>query len=560
MALKALMLRRNIEAKAAELEALQAKAAEFSARETELTASIDEADTVEARTAVEAEIDRYETELHAHQEAVASANAELEQLRAQLTELENQKPAAPVRADIKNERMNTSMDLTKIRTLPKNQRVVEAMFPTEAARKELVEGKNVADFLARVRELGKTKAAVSGADLMVPVEILPLITENMFRYSKLLNRVNVISVAGEARQPIAGLVQPAVWTDCCAAINELTFNFGVWPMNCWMLAGYVTICNSTLQDSAVNLLSALVEMISMALGLGKDAAILYGDGNGKPLGILPRLAQESQPADYPTTALPWEDLHSTNLISISASLTGAEFWAALRTAAGNTFSRYSRGNLFWAMNSKTYAALESKAIATTVTGEWVAIIGGRLPIISGDIDVLEFIPDGDIIGGYGELYTYAQREGVELGVDTVGFTNRVKNQTLIYGKERGDGAPIVPRAFVGININGSAVTTTFNFPGDVANNADLASLAIGETLSPTFDADVTSYTATASNASDAVTAIADDADAQVVVEYDGAQILNGFTVTWTTGTKNLVVTVKKGNAVKVYTVAVTKSA
>ena len=91
------------------------------------------------------------------------------------------------------------------------------------------------------------------------------------------------------------------------------------------------------------------------------------------------------------------------------------------------------------------------------------------------------------------------------------------------------------------------------------NNADLASLSIGETLSPTFDADVTSYTATASNASDAVTAIADDADAQVVVEYNGAQVLNGSTVTWVSGTKNLVVTVKKGNAVKVYTVAVTKS-
>ena len=87
----------------------------------------------------------------------------------------------------------------------------------------------------------------------------------------------------------------------------------------------------------------------------------------------------------------------------------------------------------------------------------------------------------------------------------------------------------------------------------------MASLSIGETLSPTFDADVTSYTATASNASDAVIAIADDPDAQVVVEYNGSQILNGSTVSWTTGTKNLVVTVKKGNAVKVYTVAVTKN-
>ena len=78
MALKALMLRRNIEAKAAELEELQAKDAEFQTREADLTASIDEADTVEARAAVEAEIDRYDSELHAHQEVYLRWNAEYE--------------------------------------------------------------------------------------------------------------------------------------------------------------------------------------------------------------------------------------------------------------------------------------------------------------------------------------------------------------------------------------------------------------------------------------------------------------------------------------------------
>ena len=118
---------------------------------------------------------------------------------------------------------------------------------------------------------------------------------------------------------------------------------------------------------------------------------------------------------------------------------------------------------------------------------------------------------------------------------------------------------MIAGAFVAVNVNNSSVTTTHSFPGDTANNANLASLSIGETLSPTFDADVTSYTATASNDSDAVAAIADDPDAEVVVEYNGSQILNGTTVTWGAGTKNLVVTVKKGNATKVYTIAVTKN-
>lgn len=560
MALKALMLRRNIEAKAAELEALQAKDAEFSDRETELTASIDEADTVEARAAVEAEIDRYETELHAHQEAVASASNELEGLRAQLNELENQKPAAPVRAEKNNtERMSTAMNYEiqcNIRTLPKRQRAFEAAFARQE-RKDIVAQDDVQKFFTELRSLSKVKASVTGAELTIPVIFLDLISENLYRYSKLLNRVRVRELRGTARQTIAGIIPEAVWTEMCGALNELNFVFNQVELDGYKVGGFVPVCNALLSDNDIALASWIVEMMSESIGLAMDAAILYGTGTRMPLGIVTRLAQTSRPADYPANAPAWVDLHTTNIQSIDSSLTGAAFWAALTLAAGNTFTRYARGEMFWAMNSKTYAKLKSKVITFTATGDIVANVFGFLPIITGDVDILEFMPDDDIVGGYGDLYLWAQREGMTIGADETGRTNRILDETLFFGKARADGMPVIPGAFVAINIAGSSVTTTHSFPGDTANNANLASLSIGETLSPTFDADVTSYTATASNASDAVTAIADDADAQVVVEYDGAQILNGSTVTWTTGTKNLVVTVKKGNAVKVYTVAVT---
>lgn len=563
MALKALMLRRNIEAKAAELEALQAKGADFEAREAELTASIDEADTAEARAAVEAEIDRYDSELHAHQEAVASATAELEQLRAQLTELENEKPAAPVRADNKNERMNTAMNFEvkcNIRDLPKRQRAFEAAF-TRQERKEIVAQDDVQKFFTELRNAAKIKTAVSGGDLGIPLIFLDLISENMYRYSKLLNRVRVRDLPGKARQTVAGVIPEAIWTEMCGALNELDFVFNAIELDGYKVGGFVPVCNALLEDTAdtLGLASWIVEMMSESIGLAMDAAILYGTGYKMPQGIVTRLAQTSRPADYPPEAPAWVDLHTSNIISIDSSLTGAAFWSALTLAAGNTFTKYSRGEQFFCMNSKTYTLLKSKVITFTATGDIAANVFGYLPIINGNIDILEFLPDNDIIGGYGDLYLLARREGTTIGADETGRTNRIKDETLFFGKARADGKPVIPGAFVAINIAGSAVTTTHDFPGDVMNNADLASLSIGETLSPTFDADVTAYTATASNASDAVTAIADDADAQVTVTYDGAQVLNGSTVTWTTGTKNLVVTVKKGNAVKVYTVAVTKS-
>src|SRR5699024_7059337 len=201
------------------------------------------------------------------------------------------------------------------------------------------------------------------------------------------------------------------------------------------------VCNSLLEDTVSNLdlASWIIEMLSEAIGLAEDKAILYGKGSAAhmPLGIVTRLAQDSQPAGYPANAPAWVDLSDTNIIKIDGtSLTGAQFWSQLALAAGNTFTRYSRGNQFWAMNSKTYAQLKSKLITFTATGDIVANLFGTLPIVNGDIDILEFIPDGDIIGGYGDLYLWAQRSGSTIEMSRE--CQFIQDNTVFKGKERAD--------------------------------------------------------------------------------------------------------------------------
>ena len=282
-----------------------------------------------------------------------------------------------------------------------------------------------------------------------------------------------------------------------------------------------------------------------------------------PLGIVTRLAQESQPAGYPANAPAWVDLSDTNIIKVDGTnSTGAEFWSKLALAAGNTFTRYSRGNQFWAMNSKTYATLKSKLITFTAAGDIVANLFGTLPIINGDIDILEFIPDGDIIGGYGDLYLWADRRSMV--IDQSEHVQFIQDNTVFRGKARADGAPIIPGAFVAININNQNVTTVMDFAADTANDADLNALAVGtETLSPgSFDPAVTTYTlAAAANASDKIEATPAQAAAEVAISYNGKNVRNGGSVTWLADSAPhpLTVTVKNGNAVKVYTVNVTKA-
>lgn len=485
MALKALIIQAKIDSARAELEALQAQDATFATREADLTNDIAEAKTKEDREVVEAAVEKFDTEKAAHEAAKAELLSQISGYQSELETIEAQTPPAPAQAAAEHnkERMNAmpfALPATlNIRALPKSQRVFDAL-PLEQ-RQAIVAQDDVQKFFAQLRSYAKVNAQVTGADLQIPVIFLDLISENRYRYSKLMNRVRVRNVNGEARQTIGGTVPEAVWTECCGNLNELAFAFNQITMGCFKVAGFVLICNSLLQDSDLNLAAELIEMISEAIGKAKDKAILYGKGGAynMPMGIVTRLAQTARPANYPVNAPEWVDLHESNLITIDAALTGAAFWAALRVATGNTYTEYSRGDLSWCMNSKTYALLESKAIATTVTGEWVAMIGGRLPIVSGDIDVLEFMPDGDIVGGYFDLYLWAQRQGMELGTDMNGFTLRVTDNTLFWGKERADGQPIIAGAFVAININGQAPATSMLFAADTANT--LTGLLLPET-------------------------------------------------------------------------------
>lgn len=560
VALKILMLRRSIDRKREELSALETRDSEFSTREAELETAIQEAETPEQEQAVSEEIDRFEEEKTTHEEAKTALNREIQGLEADLAAAEAAAPH-PDNTHTHAERMNANMPNIQIRSLPMNQRAFDAL-PLER-RSAMVAQEDVKTFFAQLRSMKGQQRGVSGAELAIPVVFLDLIAENMFRYSKLLNRVRVRTVNGEARQTIAGTVPEAVWTEMCGAINELTFVFNQVTLDGYKVAGFVPVCNSILEDNDVNLASWIVEMLSEAIGLAMDKAILYGKGAASkmPLGIVTRLAQSQKPSDYPANAPEWVDLHTTNIQKIGGtSVTGAEFWSQLVLAAGNTFSPYSRGEQFWAMNSKTYAALKSKVITFTATGDVAANVFGTLPIVNGDIDILEFMPDGDIVGGYGDLYLLALRSGMT--IESSREVQFIQDNTVFKGKQRADGQPIIPGAFVAININNASVTTAMDFAADKANDAQLSALSIGtDTLTPTFSPTTYAYTMTAATASAKVEATAGQADASVDISYNGKNVRNGGTVTWLAdgSAHPLTVTVTQGNAVRVYTIQVTKA-
>lgn len=121
-------------------------------------------------------------------------------------------------------------------------------------------------------------------------------------------------------------------------------------------------------------------------------------------------------------------------------------------------------------------------------------------------------------------------------------------------------------AVKGLHVYGAKVTDGKQLAvlkAKVANpylSARLSGLTIGAlTLDPTFDGGVTEYTATTTNATNTITATAEDEAAEISILNGETPVMNGSTATWSDGANTVKITVKNGATQEVYTVTVTKN-
>lgn len=460
MALKALLLRSKLDAKKKELETLREKDADFEKREAELEESINEMTeetSEEDRKVVEEQAEAFQTEKDEHDAAKGELEAEVERLEKEIAEEEKRSAVAAKKPEKTERGAETYMETRKFFNMNHQER--DAFF----AREE------VQTFLQRARELAGQNRAVTGAELTIPDVMLELVRENLADYSKLLQKVNLKKVPGTARQNIMGTIPEAVWTEMCGKLNELNFLFNQVEVDGYKVGGYVAVCNATLEDSDLSLATELLTGIGQAIGLALDKAIVFGTGTKMPMGIFTRLAQTAKPSGYPEKAREWKDLHTSNIISITAANSeGAKLFKNIVNASGKAKGRYSRGEKFWVMNETTHTALLAESLSINAAGAITAGVNGTMPIVGGEIIDLDFIPDNVIIGGYGDLYLLAERAGMKLAQsEHVLF---IEDQTVFKGTARYDGMPVIPEGFIAIGINGTTPSATgISFASDGAN-------------------------------------------------------------------------------------------
>lgn len=503
MALKALLLKKQIDNQRKQLKAMHDADAGFEAREAELSAAIDEVETDEQRSEVESLIAQYEQEKTEHENAIGELERSISDFEKELEAEEaaqNTEPdAAPADEGGAGEQRKDENNMINRSDTHAAARISAYGSMTREQALALVQREDVKNYLNGIRAMmrgakgGETRS-INNIGLTIPSVLLGLLRENELRYSKLTRHVTVSRVNGEGRILLTGDIPEAVWTECCANLNELSMTFYQDAFGCWKLGGYFTVCNANLEDSDLDLAAEILSTLGQSLGYTNDKTYLYGTGSNMPLGVVPRLAQTSQPGDYPATARPWTDLHTSNVITIANTYTGLALFQQLALAAGKAKGAYARGEKVWVMNETTYGKIVAQAMNIDASGAITSGVNGTMPVIGGLIEVLpqSIIPDDNIIVGYFDLYRKVERAGEEYASSE--HFRFLSDQTVFKGLVRWDGKPVIAEAFVLIGIDGTAPTTSASFAGDGANAPQgillpaTATVAAGSTitLNPTI--------------------------------------------------------------------------
>lgn len=453
MALKTLILRKNIdsankqiETLKGKLEELRTKDEEFSKREAELESAINEVTeetSEEDKNAVDEAVKSFDEEKQAHETETKSVLEEIEKLESEVADKEKElseieetqedkEPIAPAEAVSNERKVQINM----------NRRFKDMSVEERTA---FVEKDEMKDFLANVRSLarGEQTRGVTGADLLIPENFLGIIRAEAENYSKLIKVVNVKRVSGTARAVVEGDIPEGIWMEACDALKELNVTFTDVEVDAYKVGGYIPVCNATLADSDINLANELATLLGQGLGYAVDKAIVYGTGTKMPKG-------------FASTA---KKAHTTGT-------EGKALYKGIAKACANL--KHATGNKFWVMNPATKMELVAESMEFNSNGAIVSGVTNQMPVVGGEIIELDFIPDNEILGGYGKSYLLAERQGNTIAKSEHALF--VEDKTVFKATARYDGKPVYEDSFVAIGVGATDATGTIDTNHNFAGN------------------------------------------------------------------------------------------
>ena len=185
MALKQMLLQKKISDKKKELEEIRAQ--DFTGREEELKSAIEEAETDEEKELVEQEVEKLDAEQKEIEEKSAQLEGEIDALEKELEGMEERNKAPVVEPEKREVKVMTMETRGEFFGMSHMER--DAFFARDDVR----------DYLDGVRTSIAEKRDINNVGLTIPEVMLPLLKQIIEENSKLMPKVNVRFVPGNAR-------------------------------------------------------------------------------------------------------------------------------------------------------------------------------------------------------------------------------------------------------------------------------------------------------------------------------------------------------------------------
>lgn len=409
--------------------------------------------------------------------------------------------------------------------------------------------------LAEAMKSRNPKQAVSNLDKALPETVINAVFDELSTRHPLLSKINFVPSSGAVKVLMnTNGEELATWSTLCdEVVKELTAGLKEVDTTLKKLSAFLPVCKAMLDLGPEWIDRFVRETLYEALANGMEYGLVAGDGNDEPIGMVRDIGPT---ASVVGGAYPKKSAITVN--SFDAETVGN----LLGLIAVNENGKARRLNdIILVVNPADYYTKVMPA--TTVMAPDGTYRNDVMPfpmsvIQSGAVDV------GEAVFGIAPRYFATAGTSKDGRIEYSDHYHFLEDERVYLIKAYANGMPMDNNAFLRLDISGiTPAAWKFEQVSRTANDdATLAALAIGSlTLSPTFAAETTTYTANTTNATNVINATPADASASIAILVNGTAQANGTAATWEAGsnTVSIAVTAEDGTTTKTYTVTVTKS-
>ena len=416
------------------------------------------------------------------------------------------------------------------------------------------------DFYERVKTVSASddvKQAMTGSTLAIPTTVIEEVFEDLRQNHPLLSRINFQPMTGNAKV-ILGTdgYQTAAWGALTSAIaQQMSAGLQALDANLNKLTAFIYVPKDALKLSPEWLDRYVRECLYEMYANGMEYGIVYGTGKNMPIGMARQVGEGVTVTDgvYPLKeTIAVTDLGRDSIANL----------LSLMALDGAGKSRPVNDVILLCNNQDYFGKVMPATTFQAPDGTY------RRDVLPYPIDIIpcDAVPTGKAVIGIARRYfagvTMNENGRVEYS-DEYQFLEDARTYVV---RGYGAGQAKDNNAFLYLDISGlvAANWQVVNVDGKTKSSVNtLSALKLsGLTLSPTFAAGTTAYTATASTGGKSmIYAAPADAGATMLIKHGTTVKNNGDELTWAAGSNSVTVKVtpENGGTANTYTITVTAS-